>query len=311
MSQSASKLVWAGVMPAITTPFNEHGSIDHAFLARHAKWLVDEGCTGIVACGSLGEGGSLSIAEKAQIFSTCATAVGSKVPVIAAVSALTTKEAVEIAKVAEDHGCSGLMVLPPYVYVGDWREMKAHVGAVLSATKLSAMLYNNPIAYKVDFLPHQVVELQSEHSNLNAIKESSADVRRIAALRELVGDAINILVGVDDLIVEALLMGAQGWVAGLVNAFPRESVDLFNLAKAGHFAEAMDLYKWFLPLLRMDTVPKFVQLIKAVQEEIGQGFARVRAPRLELSPAELAEVRAVLQRAKAHPPKHAAVTQPA
>ena len=207
-------------MPAITTPFNEHGSVDHSFLGRHAAWLVDEGCTGIVTCGSLGEGGSLSLAEKAQIFSTCATAVGRKVPVIAAVSALTTKEAVDIAKVAEDHGCSGLMVLPPYVYVGDWREMKAHVGAVLSATKLSAMLYNNPIAYKVDFLPHQVVELQSEYENLHAIKESSADVRRIAALRELAGDGIRILVGVDDLIVEALLMGAEGWVAGLVNAFP-------------------------------------------------------------------------------------------
>src|SRR5208283_3017366 len=311
MSHLSSSLAWSGVMPAITTPFNEHGSVDHSFLAHHAKWLVDEGCTGIVACGSLGEGGSLTTGEKAQIFSTCATAVGRKAPVIAAVSALTTKEAVEIAKVADDHGCSGLMVLPPYVYVGDWREMKAHVSAVLSATQLSAMLYNNPIAYQVDFLPHQVAELQSEHGNLNAIKESSADVRRIAALRELVGDGINILVGVDDLIVEALLMGAEGWVAGLVNAFPRESVDLFNLAKAGNLAEAMELYKWFLPLLRMDTVPKCVQLIKAVQEEVGQGYARVRAPRLELSPAELAEVRAILRQANASRPKSSAVTQPA
>ena len=311
MSQSASNLAWSGVIPAITTPFDEHGSIDHSFLARHAKWLVEEGCTGVVVCGSLGEGGSLSIGEKAQVFSTCVTAVGRQAPVIAAVSALTTKEAIEIAKVAEDHGCRGLMVLPPYVYVGDWREMKAHVGAVLSASRLSAMLYNNPIAYKVDFLPNQVAELQSEHANLHAVKESSADVRRVAALRELVGDGIKILVGVDDLIVEALLIGAEGWVAGLVNAFPRESVDLFNLAKAGNFVDAMELYKWFLPLLRMDTVPKFVQLIKAVQQEIGQGSARVRAPRLELSAAELAEVRAILEQANAHRPKVSAVTQPA
>jgi 1-pyrroline-4-hydroxy-2-carboxylate deaminase len=311
MSTSASNFAWSGVMPAITTPFNERGFVDHSFLGRHAAWLVDEGCTGIVTCGSLGEGGSLSLAEKAQIFSTCVTAVGRKVPVIAAVSALTTKEAVDIAKLAEDHGCSGLMVLPPYVYVGDWREMKAHVGAVLSATKLSAMLYNNPIAYKVDFLPHQVVELQSEYENLHAIKESSADVRRIAALRELAGDGIRILVGVDDLIVEALLMGAEGWVAGLVNAFPRESVDLYNLASAGNLADAMEIYKWFLPLLRMDTVPKFVQLIKAVQQEIGQGFARVRAPRLELCAPELADVRAILQHALANRPKLAAVPQPA
>ena len=308
MSQSKSTVGWTGVMPAITTPLKEDGSIDHAFLARHAQWLVDEGCTGLVPCGSLGEGGSMSIAEKAQIFSTCVSAVGHKVPVVAAISALTTKEAIEIANVAEDQGCSGLMVLPPYVYVGDWREMKAHVGAVLSSTKLPAMLYNNPIAYKVDFLPHQVVELQAEHRNLAAIKESSADVRRIAALRELAGDRIKILVGVDDLIVEALLMGAEGWVAGLANAFPRESVDLFNLAKGGNFGEAMELYKWFLPLLRLDTVPKFVQLIKAVQEEVGQGYARVRPPRLELAPSELAEVRAILQQAKTSHQKPAVVT---
>jgi 4-hydroxy-tetrahydrodipicolinate synthase len=287
--------IWAGVMPAITTPFNESGTIDHGFLAEHALWLVDNGCTGIVACGSLGEGGSLSLSEKAALLKTLVAAVGHRVPVVSAVSALTTAEAVEIARTAEAQGCRGLMVLPPYVYVGDWREMKAHVAAVIQATSLPSMLYNNPIAYKVDFLPEQVAELHREFPLMQAIKESSADVRRIAALKALIGDSLHILVGVDDLIVEAALMGAEGWVAGLVNAFPKESVELFEKARAGDVAGAMAIYQWFLPLLRMDTVPKFVHLIKAVQEEVGKGYARLRAPRLELSAAERAEVKAAVE----------------
>lgn len=287
-------LSWTGVMPAITTPFTEQSEIDHEFLARHASWLVDNGCTGIVACGSLGEGGSLSLSEKASLFRTVVAAAGSRVPVVAAVSALTTKEAVAIAHTAASEGCRGLMVLPPYVYVGDWREMKAHVLAVIRATPLPSMLYNNPIAYKVDFLPEQVAELHGEAPLLEAIKESSADVRRIAELRRLIGAGMRILVGVDDLALEAGLMSADGWVAGLANAFPRESVLLFELARAGKMEAAMEIYKWFLPLLRMDTVPKFVHLIKAVQADRGIGSARLRPPRLELSALELHEVRATV-----------------
>ena len=287
-------LSWTGVMPAITTPFNGQSEIDHEFLARHAAWLVDNGCTGIVACGSLGEGGSLSLSEKASLFRTVVAAVGARVPVIAAVSALTTKEAVAIAHTAAAEGCRGLMVLPPYVYVGDWPEMKAHVLAVIRATALPSMLYNNPIAYKVDFLPEQVAELHHEAPLLEAIKESSADVRRIAELRRLIGSSMRILVGVDDLALEAGLMGADGWIAGLANAFPRESVVLFEMARAGKLESALEIYKWFLPLLRMDTVPKFVHLIKAVQAERGVGLARLRPPRLDLSPLELNEVRATL-----------------
>lgn len=291
--------IWAGVMPAITTPFLENDEINHAFLAEHASWMVDNGCTGIVACGSLGEGGSLSLAEKSALLKTLVDTVGKRVPVVAAVSALTTREAVEIARMAEAGGCSGLMVLPPYVYVGDWREMKAHVAEVIKATTLPSMLYNNPIAYKVDFLPEQVAELHRELPQMQAIKESAADVRRIAALKALIGDSLHILVGVDDLIVEAALVGAEGWVAGLVNAFPKESVELFEKARAGDVAGAMAIYNWFLPLLRMDTVPKFVHLIKAVQQEVGRGSARVRAPRLDLSEAERAEVNAAVAAAMA------------
>jgi 1-pyrroline-4-hydroxy-2-carboxylate deaminase len=282
---------WAGVMPAITTCFKEDLTVDHAFVARHAAWLMDNGCTGIVALGSLGEGATLDFEEKKQVLSTCVKSLSGRGPVVAGISALSTAEAVALAKAAEAAGCSGLMVLPPYVYLGDWRENKAHVAAVFQATKLSCMLYNNPIAYKVDYVPEQVQELLGEFENLHAIKESSADVRRIAALRALVGDRLRILVGVDDAIVESIHMGAVGWVAGLVNAFPKESVDLFNLAQSGQSERAFELYSWFLPLLRMDTVPKFVQLIKQVQEEVGMGSARVRPPRLPVIGAELEEVR--------------------
>lgn len=273
---------WAGVIPAITTPFNEDMTVDHAFLAKHCQWLIDNGCTGVVALGSLGEGATLTMDEKRAVLQTCVAAIGDRATVVAGVSALSTDEAVAIAKMAEEAGCNGLMVLPPYVYVGDWREMKAHVAAVLAATPLSAMLYNNPIAYKVDFLPHQVAELINECPTLQAIKESSADVRRIAEIRRLLGNRIHILCGVDDLIVEAVLAGAEGWIAGLVNAFPRESVDVFNYAQNGNVSKAFRLYLWFLPLLRLDVVPKFVQLIKLVQQEVGMGSERVRAPRLAL-----------------------------
>jgi 4-hydroxy-tetrahydrodipicolinate synthase len=175
--------------------------------------------------------------------------------------------------------------------------MKQHVAAVLGATPLQAMLYNNPVAYKTDFLPGQIAELASEFENLTAVKESSADVRRVAAIREVLGERLEICVGVDDVLVEGVQAGAVGWVAGLVNAFPAESVRLFELAGGADAAETFALYKWFLPLLRMDTVPKFVQLIKWVQEQVEVGSARVRGPRLELEGVELAEAKAVLSKA--------------
>ena len=283
------KMQWAGVMPATTTAFDEQLNIDHAFVARHAKWLIDNGCTGIVTPGSLGESATLSFDEKLALWKTVIDAVGERVPVVAAIASLSTAEAVQLAQRAADVGCSGLMVLPPYVYRSDWREMKAHIDAVFRATKLSCMLYNNPVAYGTDFLPKQIAEVAAEHENLEALKESSTDVRRITWIRELIGDRLAIFVGVDDVIVEGVLMGAVGWIAGLVNAFPRESVDLFNYALERDLEKAMKLYNWFLPLLRMDTVPKFVQLIKLVQQEVGMGNARVRPPRLELTGNELEE----------------------
>jgi 4-hydroxy-tetrahydrodipicolinate synthase len=288
---------WRGVMPATTTAFDDNLNIDHAFVAKHAQWLVDNGCTAIIAPGSLGESATLSFDEKVALWSTLIVAVGDRVPVVAAIASLSTVEAVALARRAADTGCSGLMVLPPYVYRSDWREMKAHIEAVLRATSLSCMLYNNPIAYGTDFLPEQIRELAAEHENLAAVKESSTDVRRITWIKELVGSRLDISIGVDDAIVEGIAAGAVGWVAGLVNALPQESVALFNYALNGEHEKAQELYYWFLPLLRMDTVPKFVQLIKLVQQEVGMGSTRVRPPRLELKDKELEEAKRLIRHA--------------
>jgi len=294
-------LRWHGVFPAITTPFHADLAVDHAFLARHASWLVENGCQGIVALGSLGEGATLEKDEKAAVLKSCVAAVGGSVPVVAGISALSTAEAVRLAHQAAELGCQGLMVLPPYVYTSDWREMKAHLAAVLRATPLSCMLYNNPIAYKTDYLPEQVAELAREFPNLHAIKESSADIRRVTALRALLGGRLAYFVGVDDLIVEGIAAGATGWIAGLVNAFPRESAVLFDHALRGE--DVRGLYEWFLPLLRLDVVVKFVQLIKLAQEKVNMGSARVRPPRLQLEGAELAQAEAVIQKALAQRPR--------
>jgi dihydrodipicolinate synthase/N-acetylneuraminate lyase len=294
---------WFGVMPAMTTAFDESLRIDHAFMRHHARWMIDNGCSGLVMLGSLGEAATLTVEEKISVLHNIITATDGRVPIVSAISALSTEEAVALAKSAADAGCSGLMVLPPYVYRGDWREMKTHVEAIFTATPLSCMLYNNPVAYGTDFLPEQIVELSNEHSNFHAVKESSTDVRRITAIRALREDRLKIFVGVDDAIMEGLSAGATGWIAGLVNAMPAESVALFNLALEGRTEEAFVLYRWFLPLLRMDTVPKFIQLIKLVQQETGVGSARVRAPRLEITGDELVAVRHVITKAIKNRPK--------
>jgi len=294
---------WTGVLPAITTAFKPDLGVDHNFLIRHARWLVEQGCSGIVALGSLGEAATLRMDEKIEVLRTFVSAVRGKASVVAGISALSTAEAVHLAQRAADAGCEGLMILPPYVYCSDWREMKAHIDAALRATPLSCMLYNNPVSYKTDFLPEQICELAGQHANLHAVKESSADVRRITAIRALAGDRLSVLVGVDDLIVEGILAGATGWIAGLANALPRESVALFRLAMGGEMEKAFELYRWFLPLLRMDTVVKFVQLIKLVQQEAGMGCTRVRPPRLELSGLELECAKATIAAALANRPQ--------
>lgn len=286
---------WAGVISAITTAFKPDYAVDHAFLAKHARWQLDNGVDGIVALGSLGEAATLAFDEKVAILKTLAGAMQGK-PLVAGIASLSTAEAVALAKAAEQEGCTALMVLPPYVYSSDWREMKAHVQAVIRATRLSCMLYNNPPAYKTDFLAPHIEELARENDNLHAVKESSGDARRVTAVKALCGDRLAVFAGLDDMVLEAAAAGAVGWIAGLVNALPRETMALFNQKSSA-------LYRWFLPLLRMDTVPKFVQLIKLVQQECGMGHERVRGPRLVLAGAEREEALGIIKAALASRPK--------
>src|SRR3954467_1543837 len=279
------KAQWKGVFTAITTPFTKSLEVDHKFLGEHANWQVEQGCRGVVALGSLGEAATLQFDEKVAIIATLRKALPKNIPVVAGIAGLSTAECVSLAQKSRDAGADGLMVLPPYVYKGDWRETEAHFSAVITATKLSCMLYNNPIAYGTDVTADQVAQL-GRHANLHAVKESSGDVRRVTAIRERLDDRLQLFAGMDDMILEAIPMGAQGWIAGLVNAFPVESVRVLEAGLAGRWAEARRLYEWFLPLLRLDTVPKFVQLIKLVQQEVGRGSEVVRPPRLTLTGSE-------------------------
>lgn len=288
---------WTGVFPAITTPFGEDLTIDHVALAEHVRWQADSGCRGIVALGSLGEASTLEFSEKLAILKTCREALGGRVPLVAGVAGLSTRECVELAREAHNIGCDALMALPPYVYRGDWRETAAHFGAVIGATRLSCMLYNNPVAYGTDIVPAQIAELAARYPNLHAVKESSGDIRRVTEIRRLLGSRLNVFIGMDDLILEGAAMGAVGWIAGLVNAFPAESVRLVDLAISGKMERARALYEWFLPLLRLDTVPKFIQMIKLVQQETGHGSEIVRPPRLPLSGTEREDVLKLVRRA--------------
>ncbi len=285
---------WTGVLPAITTPWRNDDTIDLDLFARHATWMVGHGCSGLVTPGSLGEGGLLSMDERKALWKAAVGAVGAQVPVVAAVGACSTLHATQIARAAEECGCRGLMVLPPYAYKGTWREMHAHFGAVLKATQLSCMLYNNPIAYGTDLLPAQMAQLAQEHTNVQAIKESSADIRRMTELRASLPSQVVLLVGIDDMLLEGVAAGAEGWVAGLVNGFPAESVRLLDLAVNGRLDEAQELYEWFLPLLRLDAVPEFVHLVKLAQARAGWGNERVRLPRLPLEGAARARAMSII-----------------
>jgi len=297
-------ITWKGVMPATLTQFNADLTIDHALLAEHGKWLVDSGCTAIICHGSLGEGATLSFDEKIALQKTYVDALPDT-PIIPGIASLSTKEAVDLAKAAKDNGCRGLMVLPPYLYASDWREMKAHMKAVISATDLPCIIYNNPVAYKTDFTPAHIKELADELPNVESVKESSTDARRIAGIRELLGDRLALGVGVDDCALEGAAMGATFWITGVGGAFPKHNVKLWDLGTSGKIEEAMSIYTWMLPMLRMDTVVKFVQLIK-LQQTLATGGKlgnnRVRPPRLELAGKELADATAIIEKAIATAP---------
>ena len=297
-------ITWKGVMPATLTQFNADLTINHGLMAEHGKWLVENGCSAIIPHGSLGEGATLSFDEKVALQKTYTEALPDT-PIIPGIASLSTREAVDLAKAAADNGCRGLMVLPPYLYASDWREMKAHMAAVISATDLPCIIYNNPVAYKTDFTPRHIKELADEFQNVESVKESSTDARRIAGIRELCGDRLALGVGVDDCALEGAAMGAKFWITGVGGAFPKHNVKLWDLATSGKIEEAMAIYTWMLPMLRMDTVVKFVQLIK-LQQNLASGGKLgnnlVRAPRLELEGQELAEATATIQEALATAP---------
>ncbi|MGE0120094.1 MAG: dihydrodipicolinate synthase family protein [Dongiaceae bacterium] len=296
---------WTGIFPAVTTQFKPDQSIDFAATAAHIERLLRGGVHGFIMLGTVGENCSLQAEEKRQLLKLAVDTVKRRVPVLAGTAEYTTAAACKYAADAKAIGIDGLMVLPPMVYKSDPRETVAHFRAVARASDLPIMVYNNPPAYGVDITPEMFAELASEPT-IVAIKESSDDPRRLTDIVNATGGRYTLLCGVDDLILESLMLGCVGWVSGLTNAFPEESVRLYDLAVAGRYKEALPLYRWFMPLLHLDIGHKLVQQIKLAQHLAGLGSELVRAPRLPLEGAERERVRAVVQRALDQRPKLAA-----
>ena len=276
---------WTGVFPAVTTQFKTDGSLDLDATARHLDVLIDNGATGLVMLGSLGENVALEPAEKRAVMEMTIAQAKGRVPVLSGIAENSTAAAVRYAREMEKLGADGVMLLPAMVYKSDPRETLTHFRTVARATRLPILVYNNPVSYGVDITPRMFAELADE-KNLVAIKESSADVRRITDLLNEVGDRYAIFTGVDDLALESIMLGAVGWIAGLVNAFPAENQYLWDLATTGKWEEAKAIYRWYMPLLHLDTHVKFVHYIKLAVQECGLGGETVRAPRLPLVGAE-------------------------
>ena len=276
---------WQGVFPALMTEFKADGALDLEATQRHIQSCMDAGVEGLVMLGTLGENPSLTQDEKERVLRAAVVATGGKIPVLTGVAEYTTAFGMEFTKRAERAGCAGLMALPCMVYQQDAAEAVNHFRTLAAATDLPIMIYNNPVAYKVDLKPHDFTTL-SDVENIVAVKESSHDSRRITDMFNEVGDRYTIFCGVDDLVLENVLFGAKGWVCGMVNSFPKEAVRLFELARAGKVDEAYALYKWFMPLLHLDVDVKLVQMIKLANQMTGEGSETVRAPRLILSRAE-------------------------
>jgi 4-hydroxy-tetrahydrodipicolinate synthase len=296
---------WKGVFPAVTTQFKPDQSIDVAATAAHIERLLRGGVHGFIMLGTVGENCSLDAEEKRQVLKLAVDTVKGRVPVLAGTAEYTTATACKYAVDAKAIGIDGLMVLPPMVYKSTPRETVAHFRAVARASDLPIMVYNNPPAYGVDITPEMFAELASEPT-IGAIKESSDDPRRLTDIVNATGNRYTLFCGVDDLILESLMLGCVGWVSGLVNAFPEESVRLYDLAVAGRYKEALPLYRWFMPLLHLDIGHQLVQQIKLAQHMAGLGSELVRAPRLVLEGAERERVRAIVQRALDQRPRLAA-----
>ena len=291
---TAERITFTGVYAATTTPLRDAGDVDFDEFAKHCAWLADEGAAGIVPNGSLGEYEALSDAEREQLVATAIAAVGGRVPVVPGVSGKSAAQARRWAEQAAEAGAAAVMSLPPTSHVPTPDEVEAHFTEVARAG-LPVIVYNNPFSTRVDLTPGLLARLAGI-DHVEAVKEFSQDVRRVAQIREM-APGLAVICGCDDTLVEAMLLGATGWIAGFVNAMPAQSVRLYELCAQGDFAAAVRMYRQMLPALRWDADPRFVQAIKLAQEEAGRYGGPVRLPRLPLPPDEAAEVRTAVRAA--------------
>ncbi len=296
------KIHWKGVYPAITTKFNEDGSLDFKTFEKNIHTQLEAGIHGIILGGTLGEASTLKNGEKLQLLEKTLELVDGNIPVIINIAEPTTDAAIEAARDAQKNGAAGLMLLPPMRYKADDRETVEFFKAVADSTELPIMIYNNPVDYGIE-VTLEMFEQLTEHDNIQAVKESTRDVTNVTRMINRFGDRFSILCGVDTLAMETLLLGASGWVAGLVCAFPRETVSIYELCKVGKVDEAAEIYRWFMPLLELDITPKLVQNIKLAEVATGIGTEHVRRPRLKLAGREREHVLGVIDSAMKTRPK--------
>ena len=297
-----SNVRWQGVFPAVTSKFHADETLDFEAMRKHFGFLIDNGVHGLVTCGSLGEASTLTLEEKLAVTRCAVEVSGGRIPVLANVSETSTREALRFIKAAVELGVDGFMLMPSLIYVADAREAMQSIRTMAEAAAKPCMIYNNPVAYRVDLKPEHMAEL-ADCPWLVAIKESSDDIRRVTDLRNKLGDRYQLFIGVDDLSFEALALGADGLLAGLVTAFPRETVALYDLMKAGKWQEALALYQWFTPLLHLDVSTKLVQNIKLAETLAGVGNEQVRRPRLPLVGAERERCAGIIEAALAKRPR--------
>jgi dihydrodipicolinate synthase/N-acetylneuraminate lyase len=292
---------WQGIFPAVTTKFHSNERIDATGTARHIDFQIRNGIHGVVTCGSLGEASTLTLEEKIEVTRIAVETSNGRVPVLANVSETSTREALRYIDGANNVGVAGFMVMPSVIYVADAREAMANVRAMAHAAQKPLMVYNNPVAYRVDLKPEHMLEL-ADCEHITAIKESTGDIRRITDLRNTVGNRYQLFCGVDDLAFEAMALGCDGLLAGVGCAFPRETVALYDLMKSGQWAEALALYQWMTPMLHLDVSNKLVQNLKLIDALVGVGTEHVRLPRMPLVGTEREFVTAIVQKALATRP---------
>ncbi len=293
---------WTGVFPALTTKFTADDKLDLPLFDKNLNAQLAAGVNGIVLGGTLGEASVLTTTEKEQLVKFAVEKCAGKVPVVLNIAEGSTREALQQAQYAKAWGAKGIMMLPPMRYKSDHRETVTYFKTVADSTDLPIMIYNNPVDYKIEVTLDMFAELAA-CKNINAVKESTRDVTNVTRMRNRFGDRFKLLCGVDTLAMEELCLGADGWVAGLVCAFPKETVVIYNLVKEGKIAEATKIYRWFMPLLELDIHPKLVQYIKLAEAQVGLGSEHVRAPRLTIAGKEREEVLKIINDGIAARPK--------